>query len=211
LIDTCAVSAVIDWCGGNLISSAFQWRLCKWRQAEPRAEWGASMCRKEEGKAVHAQVAFTVARAIQSVNLRVRVQVLHALDVNDDHLPPTRLERKMRESLRGCPPMALHESTVVVVFYILAGHGAFACKYRASRPVNHLQEEALKEIHRFWWVQRIESLTPELRILLHLAVALVRLSCANSSIFVRFGYVRRSVVKIVSPGFAHVGGLSFFQ
>jgi len=211
LIDTGAASTVIDWCGGNLISSAFQWRLCEWRQAEPRAEWGTSMCRKKQGKPVHAQVAFAVASAIQRVNLRVRVQVLHALDVNDDHLPPTRLERKVRKSLRGCPPMALHESTVVIMFYILASHGAFARKDRASRPVNHLQEEALKEIHRFRRVQRIESLAPELGILLHLAVALIRLSCAHSSIFVRFGYVRRSVVKIVSPGFAHLGGLRLFQ
>lgn len=55
---------------------------------------------EEEGHAPRTQVSVSVVTAIGRVDLGIRPQVAHPLDVNDDHLVAGLLKREVAECLR---------------------------------------------------------------------------------------------------------------
>ena len=68
------------------------------------------MCRREEeSHATDAQIALAESGAIDRVDLRVRVDVAHALDVDDHQLPLRRLISKPTEGVRSRAVVVVHE------------------------------------------------------------------------------------------------------
>mmetsp|Transcript_26060 Transcript_26060/g.56900 ORF Transcript_26060/g.56900 Transcript_26060/m.56900 type:complete len:204 (-) Transcript_26060:898-1509(-) len=70
-------------------------------EAEPHAERVALVCPEEERHAPQAQVAVPVRLPVQCVDLRVRVQVTHPLNVHTYLLASCQLEGEVAEGL-GC-------------------------------------------------------------------------------------------------------------
>ena len=83
-----------------LMQGLFSRRQIKLGQSEAATDVVAAVRVEEQRHALGAQVPVPVLFAVQRVDLGVRVEVPHTLDVHHDQLVPRTLKREVAESLQ---------------------------------------------------------------------------------------------------------------
>eukprot|EP00906_Rhabdomonas_costata_P029605 RCo041772 len=104
------------------------------------------------------------------MHLRVRVAVIHPLDVADQVEPTGVVVREVAEGLRGVAVLRGHEAPVVVVLDVLSLDVGLTAKHGLVLAFKELQHRGLHELHLLRGVQLVELLREVHAQPLHLGV-----------------------------------------
>mmetsp|Transcript_15616 Transcript_15616/g.51969 ORF Transcript_15616/g.51969 Transcript_15616/m.51969 type:complete len:395 (+) Transcript_15616:619-1803(+) len=181
---------------------------CEVGQAELAAEAVVERGGEEEGEAGEAEVAVAEVVPLERVHLRVRVHVVHALDVHHHQLAARGVEGEAREGVgRGAvQAVEVERAGVVVVLHVGAAlDGALDTEEHLLAAALHLDHKRVQEVDRLWRREGVVVAREALGEHLHLDVGEVG-PAARLALLVPLGdvVVARGPVHAVEEGRRHL-------